>query len=195
MPSASYEQKLDNLKLAESRLAEITIFPGEIFSFWKLMGEPTGRRGFRMSRTIREGQIDASEGGGLCQVAGLFYEAALRAGFKIAERYNHSVDIYAESERFTALGLDAAVVYAFKDLRFVNTSATAVAMPLRVMPGSVALELLAKDPKSIIERRLVISRSDNNHRVRTAVVAMTDPTTGVETRIQNHYLVWKRKET
>ena len=36
------------------------------------------------------------------------------------ERHSHSIDIYKEDERFTALGSDSTVVFGYKDLQIKN---------------------------------------------------------------------------
>ena len=114
------EAKLENLRLAQSAIDSAVVMPGEIFSFWALVGAPTKRRGFRESRSIQGNNIENSVGGGLCQLSGLIYYISLVAGLEIIERHQHSMDIYDETTRFAPLGSDATVVYGYKDLRVRN---------------------------------------------------------------------------
>jgi vancomycin resistance protein VanW len=64
--------------------------------------------------------VQESVGGGLCQLSSILYQCSITAGLLIIERYNHTVDIYQESERVAPLGADATVVYGYKDLRIFN---------------------------------------------------------------------------
>ena len=58
--------------------------------------------------------------GGLCQLGGIIYHAALKSRLEIIERVNHSVDFYTDETRFTPIGTDAAVSYGYKDLKLKN---------------------------------------------------------------------------
>jgi vancomycin resistance protein VanW len=112
--------KINNLQMAISCLQGMVLQPGQIFSFWHLVGQPSSKKGYQKSRSIVQGQVVAETGGGLCQLSGLIYLLALKAGLTITERHTHSLDIYREAERFAPLGSDATVSFGYKDLRFVN---------------------------------------------------------------------------
>ena len=112
--------KTHNIGLTIQKINHIIIGPGQIFSFWKLVGNPSQKNGYKKSRSIVGNVLQEEVGGGLCQLSGLIYFLALHAGLTITERHSHSLDIYKEEERFTPLGSDATVVYGYKDLRFIN---------------------------------------------------------------------------
>lgn len=118
--SSSLEAKIFNLNKAASIVNQYTIQSYEIFSFWKAIGNPSEKRGYKSGRTIIDGELAESIGGGLCQLSGLIYLLSLEAGLKILERHNHSLDLYTESSRYAPLGSDATVVYGYKDLRIKN---------------------------------------------------------------------------
>lgn len=118
----SNEYKKHNISIAKSLIEPITILPKEIFSFWKVVGEPSKKRGFVKSRSIINSKTVESYGGGLCQLSGLLYLTSLHTGLEIIERHNHSVDIYDESTRYMPLGGDATVAYGYKDLKIRNKS-------------------------------------------------------------------------
>ena len=118
--NATAINKIHNLSLAITQLNNIIIQPGQIFSFWHLVGDPSKKNGYQKSRSIINGELEAAVGGGLCQLSGLIYFLALHAGLTITERHAHSIDIYKEEERFAPLGSDATVAYGYKDLRFIN---------------------------------------------------------------------------
>lgn len=116
-----FENKVHNLQRAARELEQVIVHPGEVMSFWKIIGDPSVKRGYKTGRNIVNGTLQEAVGGGLCQLSGIVYHTALLAGLTILERYNHTVDIYKEEDRFTPLGADATVVYGYKDLRFQNT--------------------------------------------------------------------------
>lgn len=115
------ENKRHNLALASERINHVLIQPGELFSFWYSIGKPDQRKGYLPGRSLVKQQLQAEYGGGLCQLSGLLYILALKAGLQIVERYPHSIDIYTDETRFAPLGSDATVVYGYKDLRFINS--------------------------------------------------------------------------
>lgn len=122
--------KRHNLGLGIARIDGMVLLPGQIFSFWKLVGRPSEGNGFRLGRGIRRGILQEDLGGGLCQLSGLIYNLGLMAGLEVIERQPHSRDIYTEEERVVPLGLDATVVWPWKDLRLRNGHAHPVRMAL-----------------------------------------------------------------
>ncbi len=121
--STLFENKLHNIRIASQRISTLILYPSQILSFWKAVGAPNQKNGFKKGRNIIAGRLQEDYGGGLCQISGMIYHLALTAGLDILERHNHSMDIYRESERYTPLGTDATVVYGYKDLRIINNQA------------------------------------------------------------------------
>jgi len=144
--SAFVEGKHANIRLAVARLDGVTIAPGDILSFWALIGRPTAEAGFRLGRSIRDDVVSGEIGGGLCQVSGIAYELGLRAGLDPIERHPHSHDIYTEEERFTPLGLDATVVWPHKDLRMANPYEVPVTVRFAVEGMTLGASLHAPEP-------------------------------------------------
>jgi vancomycin resistance protein VanW len=135
------ENKKHNLRTAVSRLNQVLILPGEVFSFWRHVGEPSAKAGYLHGRTITGDALATSIGGGLCQISGMLYLLALQAGLKIAERHPHSKDIYTDLTRFAPLGADATVVYGYKDLRVMNNSSAALCLRLTVNDADIQVML------------------------------------------------------
>lgn len=113
-------EKVNNMRLASEKINEIVLFPGEIFSYWKAVGNPNKKNGFTESRSLINGELKPTIGGGLCQLSGVLYHLSLKANLEIIERHHHSVDIYTEETRYTPLGSDATVVYGYKDFQVRN---------------------------------------------------------------------------
>lgn len=140
-PSETFENKIFNLSLASKKISEYYIMPNEIFSFWRIIGNP--KYEFKKGRTLLNGQIKEEVGGGICQVSGIVYNISLIAGLQILERYNHSVDIYTEETRFAPLGLDATVVFGYKDLRFKNNYNFPIKFEIEINENKIRVDLLS----------------------------------------------------
>jgi len=144
--TAHFEGKLHNLTLAARKLDGLRVRPGATVSFWRIVARPSQARGFQTGRAIVNDRLGADIGGGLCQVASLLYELGLRGGAQIVERHPHSRDLYTEETRFTPLGLDAAIVWGFKDVRWSNPHAIDVVLALRVEGETLHGSLLTETP-------------------------------------------------
>jgi vancomycin resistance protein VanW len=157
-PTGFLEGKLANIRLSAALLDGVVVAPGEIFSFWRLVGRPSAAAGFAIGRSIRGGVVGGEVGGGLCQVSGIAYEAGLRAGLAVVERHPHSRDLYAEEERFTPLGLDATVVWPNKDLRLLNAHAVPVQVRFAIRDLTIVASVHA--PAQLDAALLEIRRAD-----------------------------------
>lgn len=118
---ASNRSRVNNVWLASSKINDVILCPGEIFSFNETVGPRTKERGFAEAGVIRNQQHDVDVGGGVCQVATTLYNAARLSGMTLVERHNHSLPVH-----YVEKGRDAAVVYGEKDLRFKNDTEHAV---------------------------------------------------------------------
>jgi vancomycin resistance protein VanW len=169
--SAFFAGKLANIMLGAKLLDGVVIAPGETLSFWKLIGRPTAAAGFQVGRSIRGGAVTGDLGGGLCQLSGIVYEAGLRAGLEPVERFAHSRDLYAEQDRFTPLGLDATVVWPYKDLRLTNPFPVPVQFRFTVGEGTIACAVFTQEPA--LSSALEVTRVDHDgwRQVRVARLA------------------------
>ncbi len=147
IPRNSYlENKKHNLATAIACFENIPVHPGQIFSFWHLVGEPSQQKGYRESRAIVNNQLKYDWGGGLCQLPGLLYILILKAGLNALERHPHSKDIYTEETRFAPLGSDATVVYGYKDFRFQNTLSVPLCFRFTLLDEGIIAELCSTQP-------------------------------------------------
>jgi vancomycin resistance protein VanW len=142
-PSATFENKVYNLARAAKIINEYSLMPGEVFSFWRIIKNPN--KGFKKSRTIQNGKLVEDTAGGICQVSGIVYHICILAGLQILERHNHSIDIYTDETRFTPLGLDATVVYGYKDLRIKNTFTFPIRFDIEVKDSQIRIKLLSTE--------------------------------------------------
>lgn len=152
-----WENKIYNLTVASTTINAYVLMPGEIFSFWEIIGRPSVK--YRKGRSIVGGEVKEEIGGGLCQVSGIIYHVALLSGLLILERHNHSVDIYTEGSRFTPLGTDATVVYGYKDLRMKNNLSFPIKLNLKIEEGQLCIQLLSA--REIIPESLVFEPKED----------------------------------
>jgi len=112
----------------EEKMNNIIVAPGATFSFNSFLGGPvTYSAGWKGALAIFDGKdLKPVPGGGLCQVSTTVYRAALKAGFDVVEKRNHS--LYVHYYREYGNGLDATVYPGQQDLKFVNNTGKYVFM-------------------------------------------------------------------
>lgn len=116
------ENKIVNLGIAASRIDGILIQPGEVFSFWKLVGRATKKKGYIEGMQLSRGEVKTGIGGGICQLANLLYWMVLHTPMTVIERHHHSFDPFPDEGRVLPFGSGASVFYNYVDLRFKNTT-------------------------------------------------------------------------
>ena len=117
------ENKAVNLALAAPRLDGVCIRPGETFSFWRLVGAPTARRGYREGLTIAAGATSSGIGGGMCQMTNLLHWMVLHSGLEVTERHHHDgLDLFPDFGRVVPFGTGTSVVYNYLDYRVRNST-------------------------------------------------------------------------
>ncbi len=124
--------KVINLRLPTERIDGTIICPEETFSFWRLVGHPTARRGFVPGMLLSQGQVVEGIGGGLCQMANLIYWLLLHSPLAVTERYRHSYDVFPDSGRVMPFGSGATVFYNYVDLQAENRTGDSFRIGVRV---------------------------------------------------------------
>ena len=113
--------KVHNLKLAAKTIDGLLIAPGETFSFWKLVGDCTARKGYREGLVIKGGMPDRGVGGGMCQFTNLLHWMALHSPLQIAEHHHHNgVDLFPDYGRKLPFGCGTSILYNYRDYRLYN---------------------------------------------------------------------------
>ncbi|MGB0868886.1 MAG: VanW family protein [Flavobacteriales bacterium] len=159
--SSSKMDKVLNMKKAIETLSEIIIYPNQTFSFWKHLKQPTLKNGYTQGRTIENGILTKTIGGGLCQLGGILYHLSLIGGLEIVERHNHSIDLYTEENRYTPLGSDAAVSFGYKDLRVKNNQNFPIQFQFQLSDTELKVKLLSEKP--IETHQIEFNRTENSH--------------------------------
>jgi vancomycin resistance protein VanW len=108
--------KVTNLRLATARVDGLLIRPGETFSFNKVVGDCTRRKGYVEGMRLSNGTARAGVGGGICQLANLLHWMFLHAPLTVVERSEHSFDPFPDNGRVLPWGVGCSIVYNYVDL-------------------------------------------------------------------------------
>ncbi|MBD5547984.1 MAG: VanW family protein [Lachnospiraceae bacterium] len=114
--------KVTNLKLASAKVNGIILHPGEVFSYWKLIGKPTKRKGYLDGMILKSGTFHAGTGGGLCQLSNLIFWMTIHTPLTVTERHRHSYDVFPDSNRTQPFGSGATCFYPHGDLMIRNNT-------------------------------------------------------------------------
>jgi len=114
--------KVKNLAIAVQKVNGVIVKPGETFSYWKLIGKPTRRKGYVKGMVLFYGGFRPGIGGGLCQLSNLIYWMTLHTPLTVAERHRHSYDVFPDSNRTQPFGSGATCVYNYLDLQIKNNT-------------------------------------------------------------------------
>lgn len=112
--------KITNLKIAVKKVNKVIIKPGEVFSYWKLIGKPTKRKGYVPGMVLTLGTFETAIGGGLCQLSNLIYYLTIHTPLTVIERHRHGFDVFPDSNRTQAFGSGATCFYNYMDLCIRN---------------------------------------------------------------------------
>lgn len=114
--------KANNLGIASKKVNCVELKPGQIFSYWRLIGNPTFVKGYKKGMMLENGKPVAKTGGGLCALSNLLYWMTLHTPLTVAERFRHSYDIFPDSNRTLPFGSGATCVYNYRDLMIKNNT-------------------------------------------------------------------------
>lgn len=116
------ENKVFNLKLAAKTLNNLIIRPGETFSFWKSVRYADRDTPYKDGLVVANGKLQASPGGGLCQMSNLLFWLFLHTPLTITERHGHMVKDFPDPPSDAPIGIDAAISEGWLDLKVRNNT-------------------------------------------------------------------------
>ena len=151
------KNKVTNLRLAVARLDGLVLRPGETFSYWRLIGKPTRRKGYLDGMVLFLGHIGSDVGGGLCQLSNLIFWMTLHTPLTVVERYRHSHDVFPDAGRTQPFGSGATCAYPHRDLMIRNDTGQAFQLCLRV--GDTHLEGQWRAEKPPVCRYEIVERN------------------------------------
>lgn len=122
------KRKKINIEIACKKINGIVIKPGEIFSFWKLVGNPSKENGFEKALVIAANGFGEGYGGGLCQMANMIHYLVLHSPLEVVEMYHHSDCLFPDYKRRVPFGTGTSVCYKSLDYRFRNNTSQNVSI-------------------------------------------------------------------
>lgn len=143
---ALQQSKRANLALAAGCIDGVVIRPGESFSFWRLVGDPTARRGFGPGLTIASGRVGTGVGGGLCQAGNLLHYLVLHSPLTVTELHHHSDALFPDDRRRVPFGTGTSIFYPHIDYRFRNDTGQTVQLRLWLEEDDLCGELRSQTP-------------------------------------------------
>ena len=138
--------KVINLRIAVEKLNGLVLRPGETFSYWKLIGKPTKKKGYVDGMVLFYGSFKPGLGGGLCQLSNLIYWMALHTPLTVTERYRHSFDVFPDSRRTQPFGSGATCSYNYLDLQLRNDTDQALQLCVRLEGDNLVGEWRLEKP-------------------------------------------------
>jgi vancomycin resistance protein VanW len=188
--------KVASLKIAAACIDGVVVRPGEVFSFWRLVGKPTARRGFKAGMVLRNGKVASGMGGGLCQMTNLIYWMTIHTDLTITERWRHGFDAFPDVSRTQPFASGATCSYNYIDLQITNTTPHTYQLRLNVddthLHGAWLADTAADFSFEVVERNHVMQAqwwggySRHNTLVRLRRRADTGELLGEEFVAENH---------
>ncbi len=141
-----------NIELAASRLNGVVVSPGQVFSYYNVVGPYTAANGFGWGRMFVGDRIVPSVGGGVCQGSSTLYSALLRTGLPIVERHRHGLTV-----PYLPPGEDATVASTYLNFRFRNNRTTPVLISAHARDRHITVALwgMAPGPEIVVKHKIL----------------------------------------
>lgn len=136
----SNKERAHNIQLAAEAINNYVVFPGEEFSFNKVVGKRTANKGYQRAPVIVRGELSEDIGGGICQVSSTLFNAVNLEGIKIVERYSHSRKV-----PYVPPGKDATVSWWGPDFRFKNEFSHPILIRAKAIDGKMIIRMYTSD--------------------------------------------------
>jgi vancomycin resistance protein YoaR len=134
------KERNNNIYLAAKAINNFVLFPGETFSFNKVVGERTPGKGYLPATVIVKGELSEDFGGGICQVSSTLFNAIDNAGLTVVHRYSHSREVsYVPPRR------DATVSWNGPDLIFKNEYNQPILIQAKMVRNKLKIEIYSSD--------------------------------------------------
>ncbi|WP_251512485.1 VanW family protein [Oceanobacillus luteolus] len=138
--NSTNKERSTNIMLSAKAMHGTVIFPGEVFSFNKTVGERTEKRGYKKAPVIVKGEFAEDIGGGICQVSSTLFNAVDLRGIQMIERFTHS-----RSVPYVPPGRDATVSWWGPDFSFKNLYNEPIVITARAAYGSLTVEVFSSE--------------------------------------------------
>ena len=140
------ENKAVNIELASACISGLILHPGEVFSFWRLVGKTTEKRGYKNGRVIIGNRIVPGLGGGLCNLGHTIHRIVLHSPLEVTEFHSHSDALGPDEGPRVPFGTGTSICYNHIDFRFRNTTDQDVQLIAWCQDGRSYAELRSERP-------------------------------------------------
>ncbi len=178
------DNKAVNLALSAPKVNGVIIKPGEVFSFWKLVGSCSARKGYKTGLLISKGTIGAGIGGGMCQFTNLIHWLVLHTPLVTVEHHHHDgMDLFPDYGRQIPFGTGTSIMYNYLDYRFKNNTDMKFQLLVHTDGKYLIGEIRAERPLEVtyhigVENEAFVKRDDGFYRVGTVYRDRIDKRTG-----------------
>ncbi|MGX6979764.1 VanW family protein [Vagococcus elongatus] len=114
--------KANNIDLACKKINGILIRPGEVFSFWQLVGRISEKKGYSKGRVIQKNKLVLGIGGGICNLSNSIHLLIVHSPLEVTEFHTHSDALAPDEGKRTPLAAGTSVSYNNLDYRFKNNT-------------------------------------------------------------------------
>ena len=130
-----------NMRVAIGKIDRTLVSNGETFSLNDTVGERTAARGFREAIIFENGKKKKGLGGGVSQVTGTLFNAALGAGLPIVTYRTHSRPV-----AYLPIGRDATVAWGQFDMKWRNNTGAPIYISYKMRGNRATATLFGKGP-------------------------------------------------
>ncbi len=138
-----------NVAIAASKIHDVVVLPGEVFSFNATVGPRSSANGFMPAEEYSNGETVIGIGGGTCQVSTTLYNAVLYADLAIVSRLNHMFAV-----GYAPLGQDATVSDTGVDFKFSNNTDNPIKITAVTGGGKITVSIIGTARE--VERKVKI---------------------------------------
>ena len=128
-----------NVKLASRTIDGTVLKPNETFSLNDTVGERTPQRGYKKAIIFANRQLKTDYGGGVSQVTGTLFNAALEAGLPIVTYRVHTRPV-----NYIPRGRDATVSWGNFDMKFKNNTGAPIYISYNLHGNELTARLFGK---------------------------------------------------
>jgi len=147
------KKRSNNIQLATNAINNHVVFPGETFSFNRVVGKRTAGKGYLPAPVIVKGEFSEDIGGGICQVSSTLYNAVDNAGVQIVERFSHSRKV-----PYIPPGRDATVSWYGPDFEFKNNYNQPVLIRARTLGHLLIIKIYSSENINYIPKKIPAPR-------------------------------------
>lgn len=152
------KDRTTNLKIASKAINGTVLAPGETFSFNKVVGKRTSKKGYKKAHVFNgPNAMSMGTGGGVCQVASTIFNTVLLSNIKIVERHQHSQRV-----SYVPLGRDAAIYWPSQDLQFKNNTNYPIKIKMTVKNGVISCTFLTSQNVKPKKVKITVKKSGKN---------------------------------